>query len=120
MAANLNFKGKEGEITMLRKITISFFITAVILILLSGCGMYRIKKWSPQVGMTEEELVEHWGESHDCSTYTSRYGAYKKCWYSMEPITGILVGSYTAPTGGPILNMLITIKDGKITSIYTP
>jgi len=95
----------------------------LILILISlsayGCGLYRLEKWSPKVGITESELIEHWGKSHDCSTYSSRYGSSRRCWYTVEPFTGMILGSYFPGTGGPVLHVLVTIEDDTVTDIST-
>lgn len=75
----------------------------------------RDSSWSPYIGCTEEELLNHWGYGGDSSYYSSEYGSKKQTWYHKNLLIGVILPGFTLDSWN--MNILITIDDGEISSI---
>ncbi len=71
--------------------------------------------WSPYIGCPENELYQNWGIGGDSSYYESAYTDMKQVWFHKNLLFGGVFPGYTMDDW--CSNILVTITDGKISSI---
>ena len=97
------------------------FALSILLIVLSGClvGSQALSnRWWPSVGDSAQELYDNWGASHDCSIHQHQNGPTVSCWYNMDPLFGWVTKGYCRERMAS--NILVTLQNSKIVSVYFP